>query len=240
MYARHTTMLQFAEIRRGLQALSTTYVQRRDRLPSGAVFSGAGKRAAFALFYTPLHFLTVRAVVEALQPPDPQHLWDLGCGTGAGAAAWARAAKRAPRITGIDVNPWALAEARWNWRSLDVHTGCQTLQQDAAHLRITGPAPSILAAYTVNELPDTARQTLLSALTARLTQGAQLLIIEPIATRLTPWWPAWEAALQRFAPRMDTWRFRAPPLPEKLRLLDKAAGLNHRELTARSLYVSTL
>ena len=36
--------------------------------------------------------------------------------------------------------------------------------------------------------------------------------------------------------RADTWRFKAV-LPERMRLMDKAAGLHHQELTARSLWL---
>ena len=37
--------------------------------------------------------------------------------------------------------------------------------------------------------------------------------------------------------REDEWR-RSLPLPERLRLLDKAAGLDHREIKARSLHLA--
>ena len=54
----------------------------------------AGKRAAFALFYAPLHFMAVTAVVQALgaDAPPPASIVDLGCGTGVAGAAWALAA----------------------------------------------------------------------------------------------------------------------------------------------------
>ncbi|HEX2341333.1 MAG TPA: hypothetical protein VHI98_12715, partial [Vicinamibacterales bacterium] len=55
--ARHLIDLQFAEVARALRALSSAYVQRRAALATGAALDGAGKRAAFALFYGPLHFL---------------------------------------------------------------------------------------------------------------------------------------------------------------------------------------
>ena len=48
--ARHLSELTFAEVRRGLQALSSLYVERRERLADGAALDGAGKRAAFALY----------------------------------------------------------------------------------------------------------------------------------------------------------------------------------------------
>src|SRR5258708_12196032 len=66
--ARHLASLTRPELTRALRALSSCYVERRERLTSGAALEGAGKRAAFALFYGPLHFLTVTALVRALLP----------------------------------------------------------------------------------------------------------------------------------------------------------------------------
>src|SRR5512135_1759049 len=82
--ARHLADLRFAEVSRALRALSSAYVERRGRLAEGAALEGAGKRAAFALFYGPLHFLLVREVVRALgaSDPAPARVVDLGCGTG--------------------------------------------------------------------------------------------------------------------------------------------------------------
>ena len=48
---RHLADLSFSEARRALQALSSLYVERRARMRSGAALAGAGKRAAFALYY---------------------------------------------------------------------------------------------------------------------------------------------------------------------------------------------
>jgi hypothetical protein len=63
---RHLHELQFREVSKALRALSSTYVERRHRVASGAALSSAGKRAAFALFYGPLHYLFVERVVDAL------------------------------------------------------------------------------------------------------------------------------------------------------------------------------
>src|SRR6185295_9492191 len=99
---RHLADLQFAEVTRALRALSSVYVERRGRLQGGAALSGAGKRAAFALFYGPLHYLLLQAIVE--QIPDGKAvagpLIDLGCGTGAAGAAWAGACTQPPAIVG--------------------------------------------------------------------------------------------------------------------------------------------
>ena len=111
--ATHFAQLTFPEVSRALRALSSTYVERREKLAEGAALSGAGKRAAFALFYGPLHYLLVTHIVQALPEATENipSLLDLGCGTGASGAAWAAACAKRPRVTGIDRHPWALGEA---------------------------------------------------------------------------------------------------------------------------------
>ena len=101
---RHLANLTRPELTRALRALSSCYVERRDKLTSGAALEGAGKRAAFALFYGPLHFMTVTAVVRAMLAHELpiQTIADLGCGTGVGGAAWAAACAKPPSIAGID------------------------------------------------------------------------------------------------------------------------------------------
>ena len=54
---RHLAKLTASEVARALRALSSCYVERRTKLTSGAALDSAGKRAACALFYGPLHFL---------------------------------------------------------------------------------------------------------------------------------------------------------------------------------------
>src|SRR3954447_24701592 len=88
---RHLGDLTFAELSRSLRALSSTYVERRGKLAEGAALSGAGKRAAFALFYGPLHHLLITHIVNNL-PDTTRHagtIVDLGCGTGASGVAYA-------------------------------------------------------------------------------------------------------------------------------------------------------
>src|SRR6478609_5395829 len=82
---RHLADLTFQEVSRSLRSLSSTYVERRRRLHEGAALSGAGKRAAFALFYGPLHFLLIRHILEHARKEGVTRVpvVDLGCGTGA-------------------------------------------------------------------------------------------------------------------------------------------------------------
>jgi hypothetical protein len=61
-----------------------------------------------------------------------------------------------------------------------------------------------------------------------------VLVVEPIARRVNPWWPEWADSFRSAGGREDDWRLR-PELPERLALLGRAAGLDVRELTGRSL-----
>src|SRR5262245_30923334 len=68
---RHLAKLSFSEVRKAVQALSYLYVERRDRVDPRAAFTGSGKRAAFAMYYAPLHFMVVREIVRALDARVP-------------------------------------------------------------------------------------------------------------------------------------------------------------------------
>jgi len=235
--ARHLADLTFTEVRRALQALSSLYVERRDQLPSGAALDGVGKRAAFALYYGPLHFLLIREIVVALgaASPPPRQILDLGCGTGVAAAAWALEAGGVPTVFGVDKNAWAVKEAAWTLRTLRL-TG-RASRADLKRKRLPGRGASILAAFTVNEIDPPARDRLLRDMLAAARRGASVLVIEPLARRGFLWWEEWSTAFREGGGRADTWRFRAD-LPEPLRLLDRAAGMDHRELVGRSLWIS--
>jgi hypothetical protein len=234
--SRHLADLTFSEVSRSLRALSATYVERRDRLREGAALSGAGKRAAFALFYGPLHYLLVSEIVGRLSGATaggPQ-LVDLGCGTGAAGAAWAGACDKAPRILGVDRHPWALGEAAWTYRELGLQA--RTTRADAATVPLPKSPALLVAAFTINELADDAREALLGRLLERAGRGDRVLVIEPLAGFVARWWDGWKRAFTAAGGRADEWRVRVdlPPIVAKL---DRAAGLDHRELTGRSVYV---
>jgi hypothetical protein len=234
--ARHLETLTFTEVRRALQALSSLYVERRDRLARGAATEGAGKRAAFALFYGPLHFLVVREIVRALNAVDPlpHRIVDLGCGTGSAGAAWALESQGRPAVAGIDGSGWAIGEAEWNLRTLGVTATLRRGNLIDAPMGAAGEG--IVAAYAVNELDDPSRAELLRRLLKAHSLGSRVLVVEPIARRPVPFWPAWADAFRAAGGRNDEWRF-AAVFPERMKLLDKSAGLDHRTLTARSLWL---
>jgi SAM-dependent methyltransferase len=215
-----------------VQALSSLYVERRNRLGQGAALDGAGKRAAFATYFGPLHFLLVREIVRGLGAADRpfKSLLDLGCGTGVAGAAWASEVKPAPRVLGIERNPWAAKEAGWTYGVFGLDGSAKTLDVNT----FKAPAgTAILAAFILNELPEDVRDRWRASM---LSCAGPVLVIEPIAKKLSPWWDDWAGAFVAAGGRSDEWRFRVQ-LPEPLALMDKAAGLDHRELTGRSLWL---
>ena len=248
---RHFARLTFSEVRRALQALSGLYVERRRRMRPGSPFDSAGKRAAFALFYGPLHFLQVRHLIRALgvcpgnykrrghgacaaADEQPAQIVDLGCGTGAAGAAWAVEMGGRSRIVGLDRNTWAVQEARWTYRVLGLKGQARREELDRARLRQKDSA--IIAAFSINELAAETRSRMLCTLLSAARTGSVVLIIEPIAHRITPWWNEWADAFIKAGGRADDWRF-AGDLPERLRLMDRSAGLDHTCLTCRSLWL---
>ena len=235
--AKHFAELTFPEVSRALRALSSTYVERRKKLAQGAALSGSGKRAAFALFYGPLHHLLVRHIAANLPGAtrNGPTLIDLGCGTGASGAAWAQAGVKPPRVIGIDRHPWALGEAADTYRAFAI--AATVRQGDITTAAMPGAPAAILAAFTVNELDDPARGALLARLLERARQGDRVLVVEPLAGFVAPWWRQWQEAFETAGGRADEWRLRTelPPIVEKL---DRAAGLNHREITGRSLWLA--
>ena len=241
--ARHLERCSFSEVRRALQALSSLYVERRRKLSSGGALAGHGKRAAFALFYGPLHFLIVREIVRRLGlggtgrgsagRATVRRVIDLGCGTGAAGAAWSLEHEPALPVEGIDVSPWAIGEAGWTWQVLGVRGRGRRGRLERAASE-AGRGDAVLVAWAVNELDEDARAALLPALLAAADAGARVLVVEPIARGAAPWWASWARAFRAVGGRADDWAF-SLALPEIVERLDRAAGLDHQVLKARSL-----
>lgn len=233
---RHLAELRIPEVTRALRALSSAYVERRHTVARGGPLDSAGKRAAFALFYAPLHFLAAHQVIAALDTtaPSPSTVLDIGCGTGVAGAAWAVAAGGAPRVTGVDRHPWAIDEAKWTYRTLGIQGSAR--QGDAGRLPRIDRGTAAIAGYVLNELAADLRTRVEEQLFAAAGRGARILILEPIARGIAPWWNDTARKAAAAGGRADEWRFPVD-LPPLLRTLDKAAGLNHRELTVRSIWL---
>ncbi len=232
--SRHAA-LSWSELRQGVRALSARYVERRPAggAPPDALGSPA-KRAAFATYYAALHWLAARHVVEerAAAFAGVRRVLDLGAGTGAAGAAVASAlAARRPEVVAFERSSWALAEARRTYAAFGIRA---KLRRGAlpAGLPALGPGDLALAGWFLNECEKDAREAVFVWLGRGLDAGAQLLVLEPLASRVVPWWDEFEA---RFAARgvcCEIARTFAE-LPEWVAKMDTAAGLDHRELGVR-------
>jgi hypothetical protein len=242
--ARHTTALTTSEFNRALRALSVRYVEQRASLRARSPIDSAGKRSAFAAFYGPLHFLTTREIVRALGAHAGQFdtIVDLGCGTGVASAAWALECSGRLKLQGIDKDDWAIGEAKWNWASLGL--GGRATRGDMVRSLDGGMSPAgargtgrmgIVAGWSINELDPASRDRLLPLLLAAASRGAAVLVIEPLARGVTPWWDDWAEAFAAAGGRADEWKFEVP-LPSRLAAIDESAGFRREALAARTLW----
>lgn len=231
LFTRWMRELTHAEIARALKVLTRDYVQRRQRL-RGKALAGRGKQAAFALYYAPRHFLIVREVLNALVAPRSATIVDLGCGSGVAGAAWAL--HGGGNVVGVELDPDVLREAVFTFRDLGVRGG--SLRCHIAKYRWPKPPLGIVAAFTVNELDEGDRVHLWRELERQHSGGSRVLIIEPLSTRISPWWLEWAERVAAAGGRADEWHFDVE-LPERVHLLGKSAGLNPEKLGARTLWL---
>ncbi len=229
--------LTFPEVRRGVQALSARYVERRSQggVTAGSAF-GSGVRTAFASFYAPLHFLTAFATARSLPSAwrdGIERVIDLGAGTAAVGAALSLATTGAP-VLALDRSAWALAEAKRSFAALGVVGRTRRTELPAGVPR-AGAGDLVAAGWTLNECKPELRERLLPLLVNALAGGARVLVLEPLARGAAPWW---DEVAARLAPLGVTsvlmkWEIDRPDWIERL---DDASGLDHREIGARVLW----
>ena len=238
---RQLADLRFPEVTRALRALSSTYVERRESsLADNKALEGAGKRAAFALYYGPIHFLLIQHIIREIGVTlNPGVVVDLGCGTGVAGAAVATSATPPLRVLGVDTHPWTLDEAKFTYKAFGLHS--EVRRSHAAKTRFPADTSVVVAAFVVNELNDGDRAVLLENVQqlVRMKPGAarrHVLIVEPISQRISPWWNQWAGEFTKIGGRADIWKARIEP-PPTVKRLARAAGLRPDMLTARSLFV---
>jgi precorrin-6B methylase 2 len=225
------------ELRKGVRALSSLYVERRRAgALSARALEGRAKRAAIASYFGPLHFLIVHHVLRSLGPesfPGVLRIVDAGAGTGASGAAVALTLPRAPEILGVERSGWMLAEARRTWDAFGLRARVRRGALPAALPRLRG-SDLVVLGWVVNELEAREREQVLKRLLLAVRRGTRALMVEPLAERITPWWRSFarraaELGLREREIRVEIER------PEWIRDLDRAAGLDHRRIGGRVL-----
>ena len=164
----------------------------------------------------------------------PREVLDVGCGTGTcrrGLGA-ARRQRGDPRHRSASVGG---GRSELDLPATRVSGRASSATPAAAPLRAS-PDTAAIVAYAANEIGDDGRDGPARELVAAQGRGAAVLVIEPIARRAMPWWPRWESRVVNAGGRADEWRFPFT-LPPRQQSLAHAAGLDPRELTARSLYL---
>lgn len=245
LIARHTAALSRPEFLKAVRAVSARYTERRAQLGSRSPIDSAGKKAAFAAFFAPLHFVTAQAAAAATgadrEPLDA--IVDLGCGTGVASAAWASAFPGRMSLHGVDLMPWSLQEAAWNWRmlQLDGRTERRDLVAAASQYadrstRLPRGRIGFVLGWSINELAMADRDRLLPHLVTLAHAGHAVLVLEPLANAATPWWGEWERALGADGGMSATWKFDVR-LPRALAELDEAAGFRREHLGVKTLFV---
>jgi SAM-dependent methyltransferase len=228
--------LEFKEIRKGAQALSWLYVERRAGADLAArAVEGRGKRAALATYYAPLHFLATHYALAGIGPSRfgaVRRVVDLGCGTGAAGAAVARMLDVAD-VVAIDRSGFALSEARHTYAAFGL-----LAQTKRALLPDAAPRPQAgdlwVLGWAVNELDAGARDGLGARVVGALQRGVRLLLLEPLAGGVSPWWAEWCSALGAHGV-VDFESKTRIVQPEWIARLDRAAALDHRVVGARVL-----
>jgi SAM-dependent methyltransferase len=234
--ARHTADLEFKELRKGAQALSWLYVERRAGADLAArAVDGRGKRAALASYYAPLHFLAAQHALERIDPArlgTVRRVFDLGCGTGAAGAA-AAGMLDCSDVVAIDRSGFALSEARQTYAAFGLLARTRRALLPEATPRAAAGDLWVLG-WSVNELDARARDELGARVVGALERGVRVLLLEPLAGGVSPWWAEWSAALGAHGV-VDFESKSRIVQPEWIARLDRAAALDHRVIGARVL-----
>ena len=139
---------------------------------------------------------------------------DVGCGIG----RWScRLAKRGARVTGIDLSPTMIGQARRRAAAQGVAGRCEFVAQDLAALDVAGQFDLILGVTVLQHILEPARlQASVQRLAARLAADGVLVLLE--------------AAPERAVTSCDSPTFRARPREEYRRLF-AACGLAVEAIT---------
>lgn len=154
------------------------------------------------------------ALARSLRVRAGTHVLDVGCGVG----RWScRLAARGARVTGVDMSPTMIEQARRRAADRGISGRCRFFAQDLASLRLVGRFDLILGVTVLQHILDaTALRASVERLAAHLKADGTLILLEA-------------APVQRVT-RCNSPVFEARPRGEYLQLF-RACGLEVREIT---------
>jgi 2-polyprenyl-3-methyl-5-hydroxy-6-metoxy-1,4-benzoquinol methylase len=123
-----------------------------------------------------------RALLPWLSVAAGTRVLDIGCGVG----RWSRwLAARGAEVTGVDLSPTMIAEARRRVHQAGLTARCRFIVQDVAQLDAGGPYNLVLAVTVLQHVLDEERLGAALARMARhLAPGGRMLLLEAAPTRL--------------------------------------------------------
>ena len=157
---------------------ASTYWETRARRFAG---DGRGLRAVCSYgmpaFYNEyIHLVQASALGPWLRVPAGLRVLEVGCGVG----RWSRRlAASGAQVTGIDLAPAMLAEARRRALAEGVANRCEFLQCDASELSLERRFDLILCVTVLQHILDAERmQTALDRMSAHLAPGGRIVLLE--------------------------------------------------------------
>jgi len=123
-----------------------------------------------------------RALLPWLAVAPGTRVLDIGCGVG----RWSRwLAARGAEVTGVDVSPTMIAEARRRAHQQALTARCRFVVQDLVQLDAGAPYDLVLAVTVLQHVLDEQRlRTGLARMTRHLAPGGRMLLLEAAPTRV--------------------------------------------------------
>jgi SAM-dependent methyltransferase len=123
-----------------------------------------------------IHFTQYLALARSLRVRPGTRVLDVGCGVG----RWSRLlAARGALVTGVDLSPTMIAEARRRAASAGVASRCRFLVQDLARLDADGPYDLVLGVTVLQHILDPgALRNAVLRLAGHLAPDGRLVLLE--------------------------------------------------------------
>jgi demethylmenaquinone methyltransferase/2-methoxy-6-polyprenyl-1,4-benzoquinol methylase len=181
----------------------------------------------------PLQRPLLRRVVETIGLPPGSHGLDAGCGVGLQLPLFAEAVGPRGRLTGLDIHPEFLEEARRNVDRWGLAGRVSLVQGDVYRLPFREGEFDWIWSASCACYAMVHPMELLNGLRRILKPGGSLLIVVWTAEQLLPGYPRLEALLHATTPGLAPFKAGTSPENHFLRLAGWMRRAGFREVTAR-------